>query len=60
MENKDDQEKVESKKETTNTVLKKSIMVAQMKVIITCFEIYRYIDFVHDRKKYVPLKYTNS
>jgi len=32
-------------------------MVAQMRVIVTCFEIYRYIDFLHDRKKYVPLKY---
>ena len=40
-----------------NTVLRKGIMVAQMKVIITCFEIYRYIDFIHDRKKYVEPKY---
>ena len=27
-----------------------------MKVITTCFEIYRYLDFIHDSKKYVPLK----
>jgi hypothetical protein len=34
-------------------------MVAQMKVITTCFEIYRYVDFLHDRKKYVPLKFSH-
>jgi len=27
-----------------------------MKVLKTCFEIYRFIDYIHDRKKYVPLK----
>jgi len=30
-------------------------MVAQLKLIRTCFEIYRYVDFIHDRKKYVPV-----
>ena len=31
-----------------------------MKVIKTCFEIYRFVDFFHDRKKYVPMKYQHG
>jgi len=31
-----------------------------MKVIKTCFEIYKFIDYIHDKKKYVTLKYHAS
>lgn len=30
-----------------------------MKLIKACFELVRFIDYIHDRKKYVPLKFSN-
>lgn len=35
-------------------------MKSQLDIIKTCFELYRFIDYIHDRKKYVPINYQNS